>query len=137
MSIYDVLKDIEREIYSKVKFLINSFDLKEANLEQFIFDLFSIVIENEHSRNLLLHTPYSKIITSSLEKALIEGVEKKLLVYEEMKSSTLKYTIAYHVFGSVRLFYSWIKSTQSADLSGFAKFLSSLVITGTKGLYGN
>ena len=135
-DISSVLKEIENTTYNKVKSTIDAFNLSISTLETFIYDVFKIFIDDPFVLALMKNTPYSKIFTSMLDKLLIDEVNKKYSDINNVNlSASLQYTIAYHVFGSVRLFYTWLKNSQNLDLSVFSKFLTSLVIKGVKGTF--
>ena len=135
-DISSVLKEIENTTYNKVKSTIDAFNLSINTLETFIYDVFNIFIDDPFVLALMKNTPYSKIFTSMLDKLLIDEVNKKYSDINNVNlSASLQYTIAYHVFGSVRLFYTWLKNSQNLDLSVFSKFLTSLVIKGVKGTF--
>ena len=135
-EVSSVLREIENTTYDKVKNLICNFELDQTTLEKFIFELFSIFVDDPHVFALMKYTPYSKTFTTILDKLLIEEVNKKYVnITNTTVSSSLQYTIAYHVFGSVRLFYTWLKGSQNLDLKVFSKFLATLVIKGAKGTF--
>ena len=135
-EIPSVLREIENTTYDKVKSLISGYELNESSLEKFIFELFSIFVDDPHVFALMKYTPYSKTFTTILDKLLIEEVNKKYVnITNTAVSSSLQYTIAYHVFGSVRLFYTWLKGSQNLDLNVFSKFLATLVIKGARGTF--
>lgn len=135
-EVSSVLREIENTTYEKVKNLICNFELDQTTLEKFIFELFSIFVDDPYVFALMKYTPYSKTFTTILDKLLIEEVNKKYVnITNTAVSSSLQYTIAYHVFGSVRLFYTWLKGSQNLDLKVFSKFLATLVIKGAKGTF--
>lgn len=135
-EVASILREIENNTYEKVKNLISNFELNQETLEEFVFQLFSLFIDDPHVFALMKNTPYSKTFTTLLDKLLIEEVNKKyVFVTNTAVSTSLQYTIAYHVFGSVRLFYTWLKNSQNLDLRVFSKFLATLVIKGAKGTF--
>ena len=73
-----------------------------------------------------------------VEKLLIDFNNKQL---EQQNNTTvsniLQYAIAYNVFGSVRLFYTWLRNSQCLDLRSFSKFLANIIIKGAKGNFEN
>jgi AcrR family transcriptional regulator len=135
-DVSSILKEIENHTYDKTKELIQNFDLNLNTLENFIYIVCNIFVEDKHVYSLMKYTPYAKTFTNLLEKILIDEVNKKYtLATNTCASSSLQYTIAYHAFGSVRLFYTWMKNSQNVDLNMFSKFLATLVIKGVKGVF--
>ena len=116
--------------YLEAKKVISNFDLSSDTLENFIYELFSVFANNEHVISLIKSTPFASTFTKMLDRLLIDEVNKKFSNVDANISTPLQYTIAYHVFGSVRLFYTWVKNNQSLDLKTFSKFLATIVIKG-------
>ena len=137
-EVSSVFKEIENSTYEKVKNKISTFKINAETVEQFLNELFSIFVNDPYVLTIMRNTPYSKTFSNILEKALIEEVNRK---YEQTNntnvSTLLQYTIAYHVFGSVRLFYTWLKNSQNLDLATFCKFLVTLIIKGSKSNFDN
>lgn len=134
-KVSSVLEDIEQEVISKLKDVIVSYNLHIDSLEQFIYDVFNVIMQDEYAKALIQKTKYHKNILNSLEKILIDECEQKYKDVNEHTSATLKYTIAHHVFGSVRLFCHWLRKNQNLDLEVFSKFLNSLVLNGIRELF--
>ena len=137
-EVSSVFKEIENSTYEKVKNKISTFNINAETVEQFLNELFSIFVNDPYVLTIMRNTPYSKTFTNILEKALIEEVNRK---YEQINntnvSTLLQYTIAYHVFGSVRLFYTWLKNSQNLDLATFCKFLATLIIKDSRSNFDN
>ena len=129
-DVLSVFKEIENSAYEKAKKVIVNFELSVENLENFLFELFSVFTNNEHVLALIKNTPFASNFTKMLDRLLIDEVNKKYSNVDANISTPLQYTIAYHVFGSVRLFYTWVRNNQSLDLVTFSKFLATIVIKG-------
>lgn len=133
-EVASVFKEIENSTHEKVKNYICETKITSETIETYLYNLFKIFIEDKHVLTIIKETQYSKVFTVMLEKIMIEITNKK---YEQMTNSTvsqiLQYTIAYHVFGSVRLFYTWLRGSQCLDLRSFCKFLANIIIRGAKG----
>ena len=137
-EVSSVFKEIENSTYEKVKNKISTSNINAETVEQFLNELFSIFVNDPYVLTIMRNTPYSKTFTNILEKALIEEVNRKYeLINNTNVSTLLQYTIAYHVFGSVRLFYTWLKNSQNLDLATFCKFLATLIIKGSKSNFDN
>lgn len=137
-EVSSVFKEIENSTYEKVKNKISTFKINAETVEQFLNELFSIFVNDPYVLTIMRNTPYSKTFTNLLEKVLIEEVNRKYeLINNTNVSTLLQYTIAYHVFGSVRLFYTWLKNSQNLDLATFCKFLATLIIEGARSNFEN
>lgn len=134
-EVANVFKNIEEECYNKLRHIIKTSDLKITNLEEFIYTIFKVFIDDEHVLHIMKYTPYSKCFIHMLDKIMVEEVTRNFLNRNIAITNSLQYTIAYHVFGSSRLFYSWLKKDLNLDLKEFSKFLTTLVIAGAKGLF--
>ena len=132
-DVLSVFKEIEKNAYEQAKKIVVNFELSSENLEDFLYELYSVFTNDEHVLALIKNTPFANTFTRMLDRLLIDEVNKKYSNVHPSVSTPLQYTIAYHVFGSVRLFYTWIKNNQSLDLRSFSKFLANIVIKGAGG----
>ena len=133
-EVSSVFKEIENTTYELVKKYVYNIQSSIDNVETYLYDLFKIFIDDVNVLTIIRETQYAKTFTVMLEKLLIESTNKN---YEQLTNNStphiLQYTIAYHVFGSVRLFYTWIRNCQNLDLKVFSKFLANIIIKGSKG----
>ena len=137
-EVSSVFKEIENNTFEKAKHYVFNHELSSEEIEDFFYGLFKIFVEDEFVLPLLKETQYAKTFTIMIEKILMEYGNKQ---YEKLNntnvSQVFQYTIAYHVFGSVRLFYTWLKNSQCLDIKSFSKFLATLIIKGSKGNFEN
>ena len=133
-EISTVFKEIEDTAYEKLINFVCKNKPTSATLENYLYELLRIFVEDKYVLTIVKETQYASVFIKMLEKVLIDSVSKN---YEQYTNSSishiLQYTIAYHVFGSVKLFYTWLKTSQCLDLLAFCKFLSNIVIKGSKG----
>ena len=135
-NIPSVLNDIEQNVINELKEKISSLELDINTLEPYIFSVFNVILENELAKHLIQKTNYYKHIFLSLEKLLIDDLERRYKVENEFSTAPLKYTIAHHVFGTTRLFCHWLKKDTNEDLHLFSRFITSLVLNGVSELFG-
>ena len=131
-DVFSILKEIENNVYENAKKVVVNFKLSTTTLENFLYELLGLFAFDEHVSTLLKHTPYASNFTKLLDRLLIEEVNKKYYNMNSNIITPLQYTIAYHVYGSVRLFYTWLKHGQN-DLKTFSKFLANIILKGAKG----
>lgn len=134
-EVRDVFRSIEDNCYDKLRKIVRSYNLQISNLEDFIYTIFNVFLSDDHVFYIMKNTPYSKCFIHMLDKILVEEVSKKFASENIVMTNSLHYTLAYHVFGSSRLFYSWLRKDQNLNLKEFSRFLSALVITGVKGIF--
>lgn len=134
-SIPCVLKDIEDTVINELKVVVSNLSLDINTLEQYIYDVFNVLLQDKLVKTLIQKTNYYKHIFVSLEKILIDDCERRYKVENEFSSVPLKYTIAHHVFGTTRLFCHWIRKDTDEDLHLFSKFICSLVLNGVRELF--
>ena len=135
-NIPSVLNDIEENVINELKEKISTLELDINTLEQYIYSVFNVILENELAKHLIQKTNYYKHIFMSLEKLLIDDLERRYKVENEFFTAPLKYTIAHHVFGTTRLFCHWLKKDTNEDLHLFSSFITSLVLNGVSELFG-
>lgn len=134
-NIPSVLNDIEQNVINELKEKISTLELDINTLEQYIYSVFNVILENELAKHLIQKTNYYKHIFMSLEKLLIDDLERRYKVENEFSTAPLKYTIAHHVFGTTRLFCHWLKKDTNEDLHLFSRFITSLVLNGVSELF--
>ena len=136
-DVFSILKEIENNVYTQAKNIVVNFELSDETLESFLYELLGLFAFDEIVCSLIKNTPYASVFTKLLDKLLIEEVNKKYSSLSSEIMTQLQYTIAYHVYGSVRLFYTLLKNSQCLDIKSFSKFLATLIIKGSKGNFEN
>ena len=134
-SIPSVLEEIENNTIEELKKVISSLDLTAETLEQYIFDIFNVILQDELAKTLIQKTHHYKKIFHTLEKMVIDDCERRYKIENDFTSAPLKYTIAHHTFGTTRLFCHWLRKGTNEDLHLFSKFISSLVLNGVRDLF--
>lgn len=126
-DVASVYKEITGNLCDKIINQIISTSWEEIENENTIYNVLSIIENDEFVVSLLKDTIYAKRITSLIESVIIENIYNKYLQKHLNNNSKQVYTIIeFNVYGCMRVFLNWIKGKENTDLRDLSKGLSLL-----------
>lgn len=131
-SINSVLKDIENNLIDKLNNALKEFNLSSNTFHDFIYISLTTIIEDELALQIFLNTSSSKNIIKIIDKICTEYMYAVLRKkYPLANKEMIAYVVEYHVYGSMRIFYNWLKEKESTmDLKAFSVFLATIINDG-------
>ena len=128
-SISAVLKDIENNLIDKLNASLKEIDLSSNTFHDFIYISLTTIVEDELALNIFTNTSSSKSIIKIIDKICTEYLYTVLRKkYPLANKEMIAYVVEYHVYGSMRIFYNWLKGKESTmDLKAFSVLLFTFI----------
>lgn len=131
-DVSSILKDIENNLVIRLNFLLSGFNLKPETFHEFIYLSLNTIIEDEFALKLFRFSLNSKNIIKIIDRIYTDYLYTYLTKrYPLTNKEMISYVVEYHVYGSMRIFYNWLKEEKSImDLKSFSVFLASIINEG-------
>lgn len=126
-DVFEIFNEMRTDILNKLKNIINNFNFKIENLEIFIYQFFKTIIDDKYILAIIKNSSYGLNLIEDIINLKIYLFQKASIQINLTKS---RFAIEFYVYGGVRLFYQWIKTSNILDITDFSKKLTKLIING-------
>lgn len=133
-DVNSILNEIKNNFSEDILKIVKDYDLSFAYLKDFIYNIYNTIINNQYIVGLLKNPYYGYEIVALLEKVLIDSLSNKAIkspLYSH--DANLSFSIQYHVYASVSMFYNWfILNNNTISFNDMVFKIHSLVFKSNK-----